>query len=413
MGRDDASRRRSIFASKRLHRLAFLCAVSLGAPREAAASSPGIPSCSRSTRPRARWATPPKRTLLSRPLDHPWGRPQPRGDGLVLTCNGTDDLTLAPSATSFAFATPVAEGRPYTVEVRAAPSGPLQSCVVGNATGIVRAGDVSHVTVDCATEGYTLRAHVADVVGRLSLANGTDVVSVHESGTVTFTRSVPTGQSYDLRIVSQPPTQRCLVRRGSGTMGTEDVLVLVRCFDDFVEHFDDGTELPPGWGISVLAHAGDPPWLLATEGASSAPNCLRVAGVTRTLDTVVTSPPIALVTDTPQLVFRHAYEATGFDGAALELKIDDGPFVDILEAAGESAFVSFGYTTLLSSLLTNPPLDDRRVWSGSSGGYVTSIVDLPADAQGKTVQLRWRWGNDGVGAAPNSGWRIDDVVVHR
>src|ERR1041385_1194143 len=48
-------------------------------------------------------------------------------------------------------------------------------------------------------------------------------------------------------------------------------------------------------------------------------------------------------------------------------------------------------------------------WSGDSGGFITTIVDLPAAAQGQPIQLRWRCGSDKSRSSP--GWFIDSVVV--
>jgi hypothetical protein len=336
-----------------------------------------------------------------------------KGSGLVLTLNGEDDLTLAPDATSLRFAKTVPEGTPYTVAIKTMPQMPVQNCAVGNATGVAGRNDIDNVTVSCTTEGYRVKVNVADVVGQLEVANGTDTLIVRQSGTHSFSRVVPTRQKYEVAVSTQPAGQRCLVTGGAGVMGTADVIVPVRCFDDFVARFDSSTDLPANWSVSVLASSGDPPFAVVKDGASSAPNCLRIAGSQHTLDAVVVTPPIPIVTDSPQLVFRHAFEASGYDGAVLEMKVNDEPFMDILAAAGADAFVSFGYnTTIGAPLVGNPPLKNRKAWSGSSDGYKTTVVNLPPSTKGKNVSLRWRWGNDDAGT-DTSGWRIDDVVVHR
>ncbi|MCE9658692.1 MAG: hypothetical protein K8R60_09050 [Burkholderiales bacterium] len=71
------------------------------------------------------------------------------GSGLVLQDNGSDDLAVAPGATSFAFATPVASGAPYAVGVKTQPTGPAQTCVVSAGSGTVGSTAIAAPTVTC------------------------------------------------------------------------------------------------------------------------------------------------------------------------------------------------------------------------------------------------------------------------
>ncbi len=75
-----------------------------------------------------------------------------------------------------------------------------------------------------------------------------------------------------------------------------------------------------------------------------------------------------------------------------------------------------GYNKTISAA-TNP-LNGRQCWSGLSAGttaapaYITTTVSLPAAANGQSIQLKWRTGDDtGSVAAGLAGTRIDDVKV--
>lgn len=70
--------------------------------------------------------------------------------GLVLQNNGGDNLSVAANASSFAFATPVANGSAYSVSVQTQPSG--QVCSVQNGSGTA-SGNVSNVAVVCGSAG--------------------------------------------------------------------------------------------------------------------------------------------------------------------------------------------------------------------------------------------------------------------
>ena len=50
------------------------------------------------------------------------------------------------------------------------------------------------------------------------------------------------------------------------------------------------------------------------------------------------------------------------------------------------SFVSGGYNSTLSSSYSNPAGWPVRL-DGNSGGFITTVVNLPADASGQTIQI--------------------------
>jgi hypothetical protein len=107
------------------------------------------------------------------------------------------------------------------------------------------------------------------------------------------------------------------------------------------------------------------------------------------------------------LTFRHNYNTEStFDGGVLEIKIGAGPFQDILTAGG--SFAANGYVSALSTSFSNP-LAGRQAWTGNSGAFVTTIVNLPAAAATQPFQLKWRCGSDS--SIPKPGWYVDSVSV--
>ena len=93
------------------------------------------------------------------------------------------------------------------------------------------------------------------------------------------------------------------------------------------------------------------------------------------------------------------------DGGVLEISIGGNAFADILAAGG--SFISGRLCGTLSS--RGNPLDGRQAWTGNSGGFIDTVVQLPATAAGQTVQLKWRCGTDGGTTSPE--WDIDSVSV--
>ncbi|HZB46070.1 MAG TPA: post-COAP-1 domain-containing protein, partial [Pyrinomonadaceae bacterium] len=56
-------------------------------------------------------------------------------------------------------------------------------------------------------------------------------------------------------------------------------------------------------------------------------------------------------------------------------------------------------------------LQNRPAWTGNSGGFITTRVQLPAAAAGKNVRFRWIAGADGAFTPTGAGWTIDNVAL--
>jgi len=126
----------------------------------------------------------------------------------------------------------------------------------------------------------------------------------------------------------------------------------------------------------------------------------------------VDSPVFNAPTTQARLSFRHTFNlessspGTGLDGAVLEISIDGGAFADVLDAGG--TFIVGGYNCTIAHS-TGDPLGGRQAWSGDSGGFITTSIELPPACWGQPVQFRWRLGSDESTASV--GWHVDDVAL--
>ncbi|MEK6799281.1 MAG: carboxypeptidase regulatory-like domain-containing protein [Planctomycetota bacterium] len=176
-----------------------------------------------------------------------------------------------------------------------------------------------------------------------------------------------------------------------------------------MENFDGvvAPALPAGWTATVATGSSGNNWRTAASSADTAPNTAFVPDVASVHDVRLNSLGFTTPVAGAQLSFRNNYATeSGYDGGVLEISINGGAFIDILAAGG--SFVSGGYNRTLSTGFSNP-LPGRQAWSGSSGGYLTSVVNLPAASAGQNVQLRWRFGSDS--SVGGTGWRVDTIVV--
>ena len=110
-----------------------------------------------------------------------------------------------------------------------------------------------------------------------------------------------------------------------------------------------------------------------------------------------------------QLSLKTSYNTeAGFDGGVLEISINGGPFEDIVAAGG--SFEAGGYNGSIT--LTDSVLTGRQAWTGNSGGFITTKVNLPASSFGQNAQFRWRVAYD-TGTNPGGGGlRIDTLSIN-
>lgn len=197
------------------------------------------------------------------------------------------------------------------------------------------------------------------------------------------------------------------VTDASGVTSYESFLLYVEANQscESFETFDGVTApaLPTGWASTRLS--GSNQWATSATSSHSGINNVFIPGLGAIGDTVLVSPVYTAPAGTSEVRFQNSFDLeSGFDGGVLEISIDGEGFRDIVTAGGN--FTDGGYTSTLSAGFSNP-IGGRQAWSGNSGGYRQTTVVLPASAQGKPVQFRWRLGTDSSVSA--TGWRVDTV----
>jgi hypothetical protein len=182
------------------------------------------------------------------------------GSGLVLQNNGGDNLSITANG-SFTFATPIASNTTFNVTTLAQPSGPTQSCTVSGATGTVGNGAVTSVMVNCTTTTFTVGGSISGLVGAVILQNNAgDNLSVTSNGTFAFATPVPSGNTYNVTVLTNPgsPKQTCVVSAGTGVVGGANVTsVVVTCTTDRFTVGGTLSGLAPGNSIVLRNNGAD------------------------------------------------------------------------------------------------------------------------------------------------------------
>ena len=177
------------------------------------------------------------------------------------------------------------------------------------------------------------------------------------------------------------------------------------------ENFDGVTvpALPAGW-TNVLTSGTGISWTTSTATPNSAPNAAFANDPSAVNAAALVTPAVSISSTDSQLVFKNKYvtEST-FDGAVLEYSTDGGSnWTDVITGGG--SFVSGGYNATISTSFSSP-IAGRQAWSGTSvGGYVDSVVNLPASLNGQSVKFRWIMASDS--SVASTGIWIDDVQVY-
>jgi len=223
-------------------------------------------------------------------------------------------------------------------------------------------------------------------------------------------------------------TASLALRDGTASLGTASFVFQLGQWTqttDLSENFDRvvAPALPTGWTTS--AGGGQGLWSTTASMFDTPPNAVFCAASSNAGVSELFSPLIAIQSSSARLVFRNNYKletepdgSAASDGGVLEIRIGNGAFQDILAAGG--SFVSGGYNLVISGgqspLSHDNPLAGRQAWSGSSGpyatnSYITTIVQLPAAAAGRTIQLKWRCGTRSGNSPGSAGWWMDTLNV--
>jgi hypothetical protein len=185
----------------------------------------------------------------------------------------------------------------------------------------------------------------------------------------------------------------------------------------YTENFDGvkPPALPTGWATFAAAGpANCTPsgvcseggfWATTTDLPHTGPNSVFHNAPACVTDSVLDFPATFAPIGTFELQFWQSYNLdTNLDGAVLEVSIDGGNFMDVIEAGG--TFTRGGYNGTISTGFLSP-IAGRQAWTGAAG-YSPVGVLFPSAMTSKTV-FRFRLATDCSGSG--AGWRVDTLRV--
>jgi uncharacterized repeat protein (TIGR01451 family) len=309
-----------------------------------------------------------------------------------------------------------------------APRSPSPLITNGSATILVEGCSPANGAVD---PGETVT--VSFSIKNLGASKTTDLVATLEANDAVRWPSAP--QSYGVLAGSGATAGRSFTFTANGTCGTtlattlnlqdgsnnlgnltftfplgKPLIVLTQNFDAVT-----APRLPSDW--TTTASNGVSRWVTSTNLHDTVPNAAFADEPPSPGTEDLISPLVSIVSSNALLSFRNDFNTeadtnatVAFDGGVLEIKIGTNDFADILAAGG--SFASGGYTRIISTETNSDnPLSGRQVWGGNSGGFITSLVNLPPTAAGQTIQLRWRFAVDTGNFYGGAGWYIDSVSL--
>lgn len=315
------------------------------------------------------------------------------GNGLVLQLNGGNDLAVSNDG-SFTFVAELADATAYSVTVLTQPSGPSQTCTIGNAGGTIATANVTNVAVTCATGAFALRGTVSGLAGTglVLRNNGGDDLAITANGEFSFPSPIASGAAYGVTVAAQPasPSQSCTVANGAGTVGSADVTnVAVTCATGTFAVGGtvsglQGSGLQLSNGGATLDIGGNGPFQLRTLFASGAKynvtvsrnpsNPTQSCAIANNSGTVgnadVTNITVTCLTNR----FTIGGTTSGLAGSRMQLRLNNQPPLDVPAGA-----TTFTFPTLLQSgasyvveVARDPsdPAQDCRVSPATQTGVV-------------------------------------------
>ncbi len=175
----------------------------------------------------------------------------------------------------------------------------------------------------------------------------------------------------------------------------------------------DGTV--SGWASE--ATTGSNSWSLVTNQSQSPATSYFAPGPSSKSTTNLTSPviPVPAGATNLQLKFwQNRNLLSSGDAGKLEFSVDNGAWFDVEASGSGTVFLTNGYNATVSSggqPFSRNEFAGQHAWSGNSGGWVETIVNLTDTAKfaGKNLRSRWRIATN-IGSA-SVGWYVDSIAL--
>jgi hypothetical protein len=163
--------------------------------------------------------------------------------------------------------------------------------------------------------------------------------------------------------------------------------------------------------------AGDPPTWETTLGSPDGANGANafVDDQDGKSEKRIVSRNITVNSAASVLSFRNNYNTeydpppaeVFWDGYVLDVSTDGGAnWNDIITAGGTCT--AGCYTGEITGTANNP-LAGRQAWCGDSGGYINTVINMPASLNGQTIKVRFVMGTDEALARP--GAHVDVLTI--
>lgn len=192
--------------------------------------------------------------------------------------------------------------------------------------------------------------------------------------------------------------------------GTGAGISVTPCIPIFSDDHEDGFadwDVTNGTGTNSWQGKSD------SNGYDGSSQYWFAANIASVSDSYLRSAAINATASGLFLQLFHAYNleansnnSTGYDGGVVEISVNGGAFTDV----GTASFTKNGYNKTISASF-NSPIAGQSAFSGNSGSYIESIVDLSnLVSQGDNFRIRFRQANDN-GTATSGGWSVDNVNI--
>ena len=154
---------------------------------------------------------------------------------------------------------------------------------------------------------------------------------------------------------------------------------------------------------TATAGSGSYNWSLGTTNPHSPTHAWFAQDVSTVSEQLLTMVGPVALSGSPVLSFWHSYVTENtWDGGVVEISANGGAWTDL-----GSLMTQNGYNGTISTS-AGGPLAGRQAFTGSSGGYKETKVNLSSYA-GQSVRIRFRFATDT--SVASTGWYVDDVTL--